>query len=214
MPWACQLFTIFCLSCPYSGWYICNEARDIIDPATPPPLCFKQSSNDNDWTSYCNWLEFETTQFLFSQEEMLVKKINTLLHLWGTSLAVHSSAPTFANHQDLYNTIDVTPLEDVSWSSHSIGYAGDRSDGTAPWMDNSDFKNEIDYTPYYEWEEHSSGTYNCHWHNLMSADWAWDQAVKILDFINVHHVHCNAVVLIGFLTIAKTTKKYSNDACF
>lgn len=179
---------------------ICNEAGDFIDPAAPPPLRSKQSSND--WTPYRNRLEFETAQFLFSQEEMSAKKIDTLLHLWGTSLAVHGGVPPFANHQDLYNTIDATPLGDVPWSSHSIGYVGDRSGGTAPWMDatyevhfrdprrlawnilkNPDFKDEIDYTPYREWEERSSGTYNRRWRDLMSADWAWDQAVRIPDFI-------------------------------
>ncbi|KIK78377.1 hypothetical protein PAXRUDRAFT_88270, partial [Paxillus rubicundulus Ve08.2h10] len=132
----------------------------------PPP---SEQPNDN-WTPYHNRLEFETTHFLFSQEEMSAKKINTLLHLWGISLTVHGDAPPFADHRDLYSTINATPLGDVSWSSHSISYTGDRSGGTTSWMGipyeihfqdphqlvqnilkNPDFKDEIDYAPYREW---------------------------------------------------------------
>ncbi|KAF8451037.1 hypothetical protein L210DRAFT_3609213 [Boletus edulis BED1] len=142
---------------------ICNEAGDFIDPAAPPPP--------------------------------LLPKIDTLLHLWGVSLAVHGDAPPFANHQDLYETIDATSLGDVPWTSHSVSYIGDRIYDPAPWMDalyefhfrdphklvqnilkNPDFKNEIDYAPYREWEECSDGAYSRRWHDLMSADWAWNQA--------------------------------------
>jgi hypothetical protein len=187
----------------YSGlsltfrWYYIVIASSILlltfdyQDTLPPPV---QSSDD--WTPYCNRLEFETVHFLFSQEEMLAKKIDTLLHLWGVSLAIHGDTPPFADHQDLYTTIDATPLGDVPWSSHSISYTGDRTGDTPPWMDalyefhfrcpcklvrnilkNPDFKDELDYTPYREWEEQSDGTHNRRWHDLMSADWAWNQAV-------------------------------------
>ncbi|KAF9245384.1 hypothetical protein BU15DRAFT_85684 [Melanogaster broomeanus] len=242
-------------------YHLLLDAGDFIDPTTPPPVPSERSNDD--WTPYRNRLEFETAHFLFSQEEMSAKKINALLHLWGISLAVH----------DLYGMIDATPLGDVPWSSHSISYTGDRSGDIAPWMDiayevhfrdpqqlaqnilkNLDFKDEIDYTPYREWEERPDGTYNRRWRDLMSADWAWNQAdiiaqdpqthgsafVPIIlgsdktmvsvatgqnDYYplylsignvrnNVCRAHRNAVVLVGFLAIAKTTKKYSNDARF
>ena len=67
-----------------------------------------------------------------SQAEMLARKIDTLLHLWGVFLAVHGDGPPFADHQDLYNTIDVMPLGDMPWSSHLISYTGDRTGNTAP----------------------------------------------------------------------------------
>ncbi|KIJ09956.1 hypothetical protein PAXINDRAFT_16993 [Paxillus involutus ATCC 200175] len=237
-------------------------------PPPPPPV---QSSDD--WTPYCNWLEFEAAHFLFSQEEMSAKKIDTLLHLWGISLAIHSDTPPFADHQDLYTTIDTTPLGDVPWSSHLISYMGDRTGDTPLWMDasyefhfcdphklvqnilkNLDFKGELDYTPYHEWEECSNGTHSRRWHDLMSADWAWNQVDIVAQdpethgstFVpiilssdkttvsgatgqnnyyplylsignirnNVCRAHRNAVVLVGFLAIAKTMKKYANDTRF
>ncbi|KAF9218584.1 hypothetical protein BS17DRAFT_762162 [Gyrodon lividus] len=101
-------------------------------PPPPPPV---QSSDD--WTPYSNRLEFKTAHFLFSQEEMSAKKIDTLLHLWGVSLAIHGDTPPFADHKDLYTTIDATPLGDVLWSSHSISYMGNRTGDIPPWMDTS-----------------------------------------------------------------------------
>ncbi|KAF9221556.1 hypothetical protein BS17DRAFT_797037 [Gyrodon lividus] len=249
--------------------HICNKAGEFINPTMPPPPPPVQSSDD--WTPYSNWLEFKTAHFLFSQEEMSAKKINTLLHLWGVSLAIHGDTPPFTDHQDLYTTIDATPLGDVPWSSHSISYMGNRTGDIPPWMDtsyefhfhnphklvqnilkNPDFKDELDYTPYCEWEERSDGTHSHCWHDLMSADWAWNQADIIAQdpethgstFVpiilgsdkttvsvatgqnnyyplylsvgnvhnNVHRAHRNAVVLVGFLAIAKTMKKYANDA--
>ncbi|KAF8430439.1 hypothetical protein L210DRAFT_3614681 [Boletus edulis BED1] len=221
---------------PLLDGHIYNEAGDFIDPAVLPPPPPVQSNDD--WTPYRNRLEFETAHFLFSQAEMLGQKIDTLLHLWGVSLAVHGDAPPFANHQDLYETIDVTSLGDVPWTSHS----------------NPDFKNEIDYAPYHKWEECSDGAYSCRWHDFMSADWAWNRADIIaqdpvmhgsafvpiilgsdkmtvsvgtgqndyhpiyLSVGNVHNnvrrAHRNALVLLGFLAIPKTRKKYTNDAHF
>ncbi|KAI9570938.1 hypothetical protein HD554DRAFT_2203708 [Boletus coccyginus] len=178
--------------------------------------------SSNNWTSYCNQLEFETAQFLFSQEEMLVKKINTLLHLWGTSLAVHSGALPFANHQDF---------------SHSIGYASDRSGGTAPWIDatyevhfrdpqqfawnilkNPDFKDEIDYTPYHEWRSTpvECTTVAVFVPIILRSDKTmvsvatgqnnyYSLYLSIRNVQNsVRHAHYNAVMLIGFLAIAKS----------
>ncbi|KAF8124221.1 hypothetical protein EV363DRAFT_1403324 [Boletus edulis] len=127
-----------------------RDYHPLLDAAPPPPPPVQ--SND-DWTPYHNRLEFETVHFLFSQAEMSGQKIDTLLHLWGVSLAVHGDAPPFANHQDLYETIDVTSLDN-----------------------NPDFKNEIDYAPYHKWEECSNGAYSRCWHDLMSVDWTWNQA--------------------------------------
>ncbi|KIK97927.1 hypothetical protein PAXRUDRAFT_824428, partial [Paxillus rubicundulus Ve08.2h10] len=86
---------------------VCSEAGCFIDPATPP--CPPSEQCRDDWVFYYNWLEFEVAHFLFSQENMSAKKINTLMHLWGVSLPVHGDVPPFADHQCLYNTIDATP---------------------------------------------------------------------------------------------------------
>ncbi|KIK99825.1 hypothetical protein PAXRUDRAFT_822367 [Paxillus rubicundulus Ve08.2h10] len=118
---------------PLLGGCVCSEAGDFIDPATPP--CPPSEWCKDNWVPYHNWLEFEALHFLFSQENMLAKKIDTLMHLWGVSLTICGDVPPFADHWDLYNTINATPLGDVSWSSHSISYVGNRTGSTTPWMD-------------------------------------------------------------------------------
>ncbi|OAX31653.1 hypothetical protein K503DRAFT_727701 [Rhizopogon vinicolor AM-OR11-026] len=201
---------------------------------------------------------------------MSAGNIDKLLHLWGITLAVHGDDPPFADHRDLYNVIDSTLTGELPWESFRLEYAGDRSEGEAPWMNkeydvfyrdprevvrnmlgNPDFKDELDFTPYREWEERPDGSHNRRWRDFMSGDWAWDQAdiisvdptthgsmfIPIIlgsdkttvsvatgqnDYYplylsignvrnNVRRAHRNAVALIGFLAIPKTTKKLAVD---
>lgn len=124
---------------------------------------------------------------------MSASDIDTLLNLWGASEASHGQSAPFQNHKDMYNTIDATPLGDVKWESFSLHYNGNQPDGYVPsWMNanydvwfrdpcalvhniisNPDFESGFDYVPY---QEHD-GDGSCHYHNFMSANWAWKQAV-------------------------------------
>ena len=124
---------------------------------------------------------------------MSASDINCLLNLWGTSSAAYDKEPPFLNHKDLYTTIDSTPLGDVAWDSFSLQYNGIRPDGEVPcWMNadydvwfrnprilihnilsNPDFNGGFDFTPYQEHDSEGIRRY----HNLMSANWAWRQAV-------------------------------------
>ena len=75
---------------------------------------------------------------------MSVPNINKLLDLWASTLLKHNEPPPFANHLDLYNTIDSTPLGDVAWQSFSIWYDGDVPEGTVPqWMTSEYFVTHI-----------------------------------------------------------------------
>ncbi|KAJ8587763.1 hypothetical protein M405DRAFT_904199 [Rhizopogon salebrosus TDB-379] len=106
--------------------------------------------------------------------------IDFIFSLWAASLAPHSDTPPFANHIDMYDAIDSTPLGDVPWQSFSSQYNGTLPEGDVPpeWMtseydvwfrdprllihniiSNPDFKDEFDYAP-----------------DFMSGDWCWKQA--------------------------------------
>jgi hypothetical protein len=117
-----------------------------------------------------------------------------IFNLWAASLAEHGDVPPFSSHNDMYDTIDSTPLGDLPWESFSLQYNGVLPDGAAPsWMSaeydvwfrnpqllvhhilsNPDFDGEIDYAPL---QEHS--TTGAHrFQNFMSGDWCWKQAVR------------------------------------
>ncbi|KAG1737731.1 hypothetical protein EDB19DRAFT_1895740 [Suillus lakei] len=159
-----------------------------LDDTIPPPLTSKQPG---DWTPY--------HKFLYKKVQMSAGDIDKLMHLWGLGLVRHGDAPPFADHWDLYSTIDATPIGDVAWQSFSMKYGADADPASdlTPWMDttyttwfhdphtiihnmlgNPNFKNEIDYAPYCEWKGQGEST-TCQWHNVMSGDWAWDQADEI-----------------------------------
>lgn len=125
--------------------------------------------------------------------------INTLLDFWAASLTVHGDEPPFSNTKDLHNVIDSTPLGDVPWESFSIQYNGTQPASDVPsWMQaeydvwfrdprsivqnmlsNPDFKSEFDYAPFQEYD--GDGIHR--FRDLMSGNWAWQQAVSSLLFL-------------------------------
>lgn len=125
--------------------------------------------------------------------------INGLLKIWGDTLAVHNDKPPFSSERHLYDTIDTTHLGDVKWESFKLSYNEDlpqgarRPDDAKSWksskyevwyrnprtliknmLANPDFKDNFDYAPF---QEHDSDG-NHRFHNLMSGNWSWRQAVR------------------------------------
>src|SRR5882724_8755865 len=114
---------------------------------------------------------------------MSASDIDTLLNLWGASTATQGGTPPFQNHQDLYDTIDSTPLGNTLWESFSLCFNGYQPEGqVSSWMDtdynfwfhnphqlvhniisNPYFKDGFDYAPY---QEHDINRIH-HYHNLM-----------------------------------------------
>jgi Plavaka transposase len=120
--------------------------------------------------------------------------IDDLLELWAASLARHDDEAPFNSHRDLYETIDSTALGDVQWENFTLRYNNNLPDGEAPsWMQaeydvwyrdprtiiknllsNPDFDNEFDYSPVQEYDMEG----NRRFHDFMTGDWAWKQAVR------------------------------------
>ncbi|KAH7928302.1 hypothetical protein BV22DRAFT_1103185 [Leucogyrophana mollusca] len=251
-----------------TGWP-CNIDGVFIPSDTPPiPLT---DETPGDWAPYRNRLEFETAEFIFTRNQMPASQIDTLIDLWGSSLIKHGDNPPFADHKDLYETIDNTPLGDVNWESFSVQFTGDKPvDDVAPWMDdnydvwfrdphkvvrnmlaNPDYKDEMDYCPF---REFSSNGDEHQYQDFMSGDWAWEQADIIArdptthgsTFVpvilgsdkttvsvatgsneyyplyasignvrnNVRRAHRDALSLIGFLALPKTTKEHASTPEF
>jgi hypothetical protein len=168
----------------------CDANGKYVDPSTPPPP-HSQADRPNDWTPYGSRVEFELADFLISRNQMSAGNIDILFDIWALK---HGAKPPFASHQDLYDTIDATPLGDVPWESLSYHYNGPRPLSAVPsWMDtefdvwfrnprtlvqnmlsNPDFDNEFDYTPFQEHDMDGSHRFE----NFMSGNWAWKQAVR------------------------------------
>jgi len=143
---------------------------------------------------------------------MSATNIDTLLDLWGATLYQSGGSPPFANHSDLYDTIDSTLLGGVPWENFSIVYQGAQPQGEGvevpEWMTSSyevwfrdphvliknilanpDYKDHVDYAPVQEF----GSTGRRQYHNFMSGDWAWKQAVRIYvpaDLLSFSLIYC------------------------
>ncbi|KAG1839875.1 hypothetical protein F4604DRAFT_1885178 [Suillus subluteus] len=248
----------------------CDKHGNFLPDGMPPPPTTEPKSC-NDWTPFRNRVKFETAEFLYIQNQMPANQADRLLNLWATTLLKHGESPPFADHQDLYATIDSIPLGEVKWQGFSCTYSDEKPDGSyPPWMDgsydvwyrdprevvrnmlaNPAYSDEMDYRPY---REYSTDGDERQFRDLMSADWAWEQADIIagdpetlgstfvpiilgsdkttvsvatgnneyyplyLSIGNVHNnvrrAHRDAVAIIGFLAMPKTTKEYAQDPRF
>ncbi|EIW77696.1 hypothetical protein CONPUDRAFT_108937 [Coniophora puteana RWD-64-598 SS2] len=133
---------------------------------------------------------------------MSAGNIDFLCELWACSLAQYGADPPFQSHEMLYKTIDSSKLGDIPWQSFSVTYQGPRpASNVPPWMEagydvwfrdprkvvenmlgRPDFQNELDLTPYRDYDKKDNRRYE----NLFSGDWAWKQATKISKDPNTH----------------------------
>lgn len=128
---------------------------------------------------------------------MSAKNIDDLLNIWAATLAPHNDPPPFQNHKDLYVAIDTMPHTDIPWEHFTLQYINPDDPVTpqsASWkhdkydvwfhdpcklihdiLANCDFAKEFDCAPYHEYE--TKNKHNHQYHNLMSDNWAWKEAV-------------------------------------
>jgi hypothetical protein len=173
----------------------CDEdGFDLPSDAPPPP--FPERRQD-DYEPYGSQATFELADFLYCKEQMSGNKIDELMEIWATHQWAQydddDPSPPFANAQDLYSIIDATELGDVPWQGFAVTYDGKVPDNAPSWMSSSyevwfrdpllvmesqignhDFGNEMDYAP----KRVFSQTWTRQLCDLMSGDWAWNQAVQ------------------------------------
>ncbi|KAG0695647.1 hypothetical protein DFH29DRAFT_984904 [Suillus ampliporus] len=160
----------------------------------------RTEASPTDWTPYESRVAFEAAEFLYTRNQM-----------------------------DLYETINLTPLGDVTWETFSMSYNGYDMWFRDPrllvhhMLSNSDFATETEYDVIAEdLETHGStfvpliigsdktmvsvATGHTEYHPLY---------LSIRNIFNgVRRAHRNGVVLVGFLAIPKSTKEHLEDKDF
>ncbi|KAG1797296.1 uncharacterized protein BJ212DRAFT_1450497 [Suillus subaureus] len=154
-------------------------------PPTPVPL-----KAPDDWSPYCNGIEFEAAEFAFKRCHMSARNLDFLY---------------------------ATQLGDVLWQCFSAQYTGERPKVVPPWMD-EEFEDTILQDPETHGSALipiilssdkttvSVGTGNNEYYPLYAS------IGNICN--NVRHAHRDALVIIGFLAIPKTDKMHSKDDLF
>lgn len=161
------------------------------------PLLAAEEKDVTDWTPYGSRIAFELADFIYRRSQMSASDFNTLCKLWGATLLPHDDMPPFSNYAELCRTIDETPVGGVSWESISLSYTGPRPDDAPSWMEstyelwyrdprllfkgmleNPEFQDFFDYVPLRRYDAHGDRQYE----NVMSGNWAWEQAVSTSEF--------------------------------
>jgi hypothetical protein len=152
----------------------------------------KSRDSRNKLTPYASAADFDLADLLYRRAQLSAAHIDELLQNWGSRAG--ASDPPFANHRDLYETIDATEIGTVPWESFNVSWNGERPAGDeTPWKNqeftvyfrdprkvlqlqlaNPDFKFEMDFAPKRVFGEGNSREYM----DFMSGNWAWRQAVR------------------------------------
>ncbi|KIL57407.1 hypothetical protein M378DRAFT_188439 [Amanita muscaria Koide BX008] len=172
----------------------CDSAGIFLPDNMPPPAWDDPSPDD--FSPFSDLEDFEMANLLYSRTQMPKTQISDLMQILARKFAKNGNAdqdPPFADSDDLYATIDAIEHGDIEWESFAVSYSGEiTAEDNAPWkyksydvwfrnplavlkqqLSNRDFANEMDYAPK-KVRERSTGKQR--YQDLMSANWAWQQA--------------------------------------
>lgn len=172
------------LPCDEQGNFLPKDA-----PPPPPPVRLP-----TDWSPFENRPAFEFAEFTFEKSHASTADVNAQLRMWQAyNLLKGHDTTMYDSMQDVLNTIDDIAVGDLPWSSFDVRYTGAVDHHSPSWMrqtytvytrdtlavqqsilENQDFAGGIDYIPYQAFTEGGARQ----WCNLMSANWAWKQAVS------------------------------------
>ena len=181
------------LPCDIQGNFISEYSKP------PPPDCPDKAQN-NPWHPFEDHLAFDWAHYHFVELQSSERKINKGLDLWlATILKLgNDTPPPWSSAQEMYNTIDAIQEGDAPFMTIHIKYSGPIGHNPPRWMTEryelctrdskvllkhqlatTDFDGAFDTKPYRQFDYKNDRV----WSNLMSADWAWSEAVwSCLDF--------------------------------
>jgi hypothetical protein len=170
---------------------ICNESGDYIPPNSPPPAA-PLDDTSGPWHPFNDRIEFDFAWNNFVRSPHSVDEVNQALIHWAATILKYNDDVPWRNAEDLYNTIDQIQCGDCPWKTYDIRYQGPRPQTPPKWMTEtyqlccrdsrqvllqqlatSEFKDKFNPVPYKQFNSSGKRIYS----NLMSGDWAWEQAV-------------------------------------
>jgi hypothetical protein len=174
-------------------------------------------------------VEFETAEFLYKKDQMAAGCIDQLFQLWAASNAQFGGQPPFWSSREMYAAIDNAPLGGIAWQSFQVHFQGERLEDERPdWMDaeytiwyrnplfvvrkllaNADFMGQVDLAPFRSYNSAGHRRY----HDFMSGDWAWEQAVRFLNIVFFDYLFFfPSLVRISLLKIQTITAPSSSQS--
>ncbi|KAJ6587718.1 hypothetical protein B0H10DRAFT_2333593 [Mycena sp. CBHHK59/15] len=143
-------------------------------PRNTPPLP-KDHPPPNGYSPYHDHLDFHLADPLYRKIQMSAGAIDELMQNWAAR-PESVGDPPFADHEDLYHTIDATEIGHVPWESfetkaYTVHFRDPRK-VVQNQLANPDFKSEMDFTPKQVFKADGSREYQ----DFMSGNWAWRQA--------------------------------------
>jgi hypothetical protein len=172
----------------------CDERGEFLLPHTRPPTPpIPPEAAINPWHPFQSRVDFSFAHFHFVTVRSSGPQIDEALDIWAAAVTEFGGNVPWRNHKELYATIDTIQQGDSPWKVYKIQYQGPRPPGTPPrWMtqtyelctrdtrrvlhhqfETTQFKDSINLVPYRQFDGDGQRV----WSNLMSADWAWNQAV-------------------------------------
>ncbi|KAF8322392.1 hypothetical protein F5887DRAFT_1087226 [Amanita rubescens] len=169
----------------------CNSNGEFLPDGAPPPPWDERAPDD--FSPFESRESYELADLIFRRNEMSKDEFNCLMQIWARTLSPHRDPP-FRDVGDMHDTIDAVELGGVPWQSFTITFkeTDDKEPDDAPWkaksydvwirdpreilklqLGNRDFAGEMDYAPKKVYDREKKKR---RYQDLMSGQWAWDQA--------------------------------------
>lgn len=161
----------------------------------PPPTAAPDATEENPWHPFEDRLAFDWAHHHFVEIQSSERHINKGLDLWlAATLKAGSKTPLpWSSAEEMYATIDSIQEGDIPFKTIYFKYSGTIPPNPPHWMietyelctrdsrilshnqlATSDFFDMFNYKPYRQFDH----TGDRIWSNLMSGDWAWNEAVS------------------------------------
>jgi len=162
----------------------------------PPPFDAPNATEDNTYHPFEDRLAFNWGYYHFTELQSSEREINKGLDLWlAASLKAGNDTPLpWSSAEEMYRTIDAIQEGDAPFETICFKYAGPIRPNPPAWMTETyelctrnsrtllhhqlvmtDFTSTFTPKPYHQFNHTGDRV----WSNLMSGDWAWNEAVCI-----------------------------------